>query len=893
MLHGRRAERDLLDELLEGVRRGRSGSVVVAGAAGIGKSALVRYAAEQALDTTVLQVRGVQAETGMPFAGLHALLRPVRDRLPSLSAPQRRALGAALGFEAGEAPSRFLVAAAVVELLATLAEERPVVGLVDDAQWIDHQSLGALTFAARRLRDDRVALIFTLRTETATQPGPADRLLADLEWTRLGPLEDEAADRLLDERSDLERTARQTVRAAAQGNPLALVALSADGRTRTRTEPLALTRHLEADYLSRTVGLGPGVRRLLLLAAVDDTGDLTVLLTAAGRQDASEADLTVTGNRVAFVHPLVRSAIYQDAPSTVRRQAHLALAESLADLDPARATWHRASAAVPPAEEMAAELADLGAAAVRRAATDLAARAYERAAELTADPQRRLGWLLDAAETSWDSGQVERAATLIATTREAPETSADPGRIDELRGRLVAATGSALQGCEILIQGAEPILEVAPHRAAAMLAAAVRAASVAGDMDRVIRAGQLAMRLMHSEARPAAACFAAGIAELLTGVGAGAVAALKDGIAAAHDSSDPELLSHAATAAAFTADWTQTCLLASRAVTRCRETGALGTLAQALEPLSVALMDTSPRQAEASADEGLRAARETDQVGSEAIHLAALAAVAALRGDRARTEELAREALALDRVHGLAYPAARAVSALGLLELGLGRPTQALLHYERLTIAGGHRAAQLAAVDFAMLAAVWSGRTDRAHELLVTFASWHWMHDADEEWAPGALDRWRAMLAEPAEATVLFQRSLAHQARSVRPFFEALTHLLLGEHLRRMRQRSAARPHFRAAMEIFERLDAVPWTIRARNELRATGESVRRHDDGAVRLTPQELQVAQLVATGASTKAVAAQLYLSPRTVDSHLRQVFTKLGISSRAALRDVDLTG
>jgi len=202
---------------------------------------------------------------------------------------------------------------------------------------------------------------------------------------------------------------------------------------------------------------------------------------------------------------------------------------------------------------------------------------------------------------------------------------------------------------------------------------------------------------------------------------------------------------------------------------------------------------------------------------------------------------------------------------------------------------GSHRAVQLSAADFTMLAAQWSGREEQARELLATVGSWRWMQEVDAE---ATLDRWRALLSEGATATAPFERSLARQARSPRPFLFALTEMLLGEHLRRIRQRSAARPHLRHAVEIFERLDAVPWAARARAELRASGETIRRHD-ASTRLTPQELQVAQLVATGASTKKVAAQLYLSPRTVDSHLRQIFTKLGISSRAEIRDLNLSG
>jgi len=347
-----------------------------------------------------------------------------------------------------------------------------------------------------------------------------------------------------------------------------------------------------------------------------------------------------------------------------------------------------------------------------------------------------------------------------------------------------------------------------------------------------------------------------------------------------------------AVAAAFTGDHGLTRLLASRAVSRCRETGALGTLAQALEPLVVTQLDAAPKQAEASADEGLRAARETEQVASAAIHLAGMAMVAALRGDRRSTEDLTGQVFDLDQAHGLGYPAALAVSARGLLELGLGRPSEAFTHYQSLGTTGSHRAVQLSAANFTMLAALWSGREEQARELLATVGSWRWMREADADWAEATLDRWRALLSEGPTATALFERSLARQVGSPRPFLFALTEMLFGEHLRRVRQRSAARPHLRHAVEIFERLDAMPWAARARTELRASGETIRRRD-ASTRLTPQELQVAQLVATGASTKKVAAQLYLSPRTVDSHLRQVFTKLGISSRAEIRDLNLSG
>lgn len=840
MLYGRSAECGLIDNVFDGARRGRAGALVLRGEAGIGKSALLQYAAEQAGDARVLDIRGVQAESGLPFAGLHALLYPVRYHMSSLSLPQRRALNAALGLELAEAPSRFLVAAAVVELLAMLAEECPLVCLVDDAQWVDPQSLGTLTFAQRRLRADRAAMLFALRIELTGNTGYAHRLLADLPQLALGPLDGAAADQLINERKGLSPSARAAVRVAARGNPLALVALAVDGQSEIPGQPPPLTEHLEASYLRRAMGMSHRVRDLLLLAAVGDAGDLAILMQAARRHRVTEQDLaaaeargllTVAAGKVEFTHPLVRSAVYHNATSTRRREAHLALAAALNDINPARAIWHRAAAAVAPAEEVATELLGLGATAARQGDTDLAARAYARAAELTADSSGRVSLLLDAAEASWECGRPEQAAELVASARETAQSRDHLASIDHLRGLLEASTGSALHGCDILLAGAERILDVAPIRAAAMVFDAMRVASVAGDMQRVAHAGQTAGRLIPSESHPASAFFAAGIAALLTGSGAGAVAELEEGLRAIRVTDDAEQLCMAATAAAFTGDFTRTHLLASQAVSRCRETGALGHLAWALEVLVVTQLETAPRQAEASADEGLRAARETNQVASEAIHLATLATVAAMRGDRPTTEKLAGQVFELDRAHGLAFPAARATAALGLLELGLGRPAEALVHCEALATTHGHRAIQLAAADVAMLAAVWSGEDEKAHELMATVGSWRWVREADAEWAEATLNRWQALVAPDAEAGTFYERSLTHQTRSPRSFPQALTHLLYGEHLRRIRQRSAARPQLRMAIEIFERLDAVPWAARARTQLRATGETVRRYQD--------------------------------------------------------------
>jgi tetratricopeptide (TPR) repeat protein len=501
--------------------------------------------------------------------------------------------------------------------------------------------------------------------------------------------------------------------------------------------------------------------------------------------------------------------VHDGATSAERRAAHGALATALADVDPASSTWHRASAVLPPDEGLAARLADLAGGAVRRADPGLAAVAFRRAADFTGDPRARLCWLLAAGQAAWDAGRVTEARSLVAAAGAAATADEDVARVQELRGRLEALTGSAARGFETLLPAAESVLAAAPDRAARMLYTALQAASVAGDMRRVEQAGRVAGRLAGGADPEPVAVVAAALADLVTKQRVRDGIALAEATRALARTDDLDGLTTAAVAAVFSGDYPLGEELASRAVARCRDVGAVGTLARALEPLVVARLSRAPRQAEADADEGLCAARETDQVASAATHLGSMAVVAALRGDRQRTEQLAGEALGLDRLHGVAYPAAMVQAALGLLELGLGRPTEALAHLEPLHEHEGHPAVRLLAADFTVLAAVWSGRPELAHAVLTTVGSWPWVREtASRAWAETTLNRWRGLLGDGAEATACFERAVAGEAATGQPLGLAVTHLLLGEHLRRSRQRAAARPHLRAALELFERLDA-------------------------------------------------------------------------------------
>ena len=900
VLHGRDAECAAIDGLLTAARRGDGGALALRGGPGMGKTALLQYAAERGCGMRILQMRGVEAEARLSFAGLHAVLRPLLPQISSLPAPQAAALSGALGLAEASGPNRFLIAAGVLGVLAEAAGRQPVLCLVDDAHWLDSSSLDAFLFAARRIESDPIAMIFATRTGEADLPG--------LPEVSLGPIDPAAALDLLRERAGaaLQEPARRQVLTLAAGNPLALVELSAElaaaaGRRDAAAAGLPLGARLERAFLHRIGEQPDDVRRLLLLASADDSGELGTLLAAArslgiDRSALSAAErarlLRVEPGGVEFVHPLVRSAIYQTAPFAERQDVHLALAGVLdGDANAGRRAWHRAAAAVPPAEGVADELEKVADDARARAGHGVAARTLERAAALTGDPARRARLLLDAAEDAWESGGADAASALVAKAR---GLSSDPiveGRIDQLRGRIEARRGTALDGYQILIDGVDRIVSLDPLRAAGMLVDALQAASYGGDLGRVVEAGRRAERLLQDPDHPVAVPFVAGVGALLSGDAARAATLLREVVARAEETADPLVLAWAGTAAGYLGDIVTAGRYGVRAVARARASGALSTLSYALETLATTQATRSPASAEANAAEGLRLAREVDQPSSVAVHLGLLAFVAALRGDEEATLALTDEIGELASKHGLGFPQARAISALGWLDLGLGRPDQALDRLEGL-IATGHPGVALISTPDLVEAGVRLGRPERVRPALAPLEAW--ASSSASPWPLAALARCRALLAEGEAATRHFEEALAHHAPWAPTVDSARTQLLYAEFLRRERRRLEARPHLRDALATFERVGATPWADRARSELRATGETARRRTpDTLPTLTPQELQIARFVAAGATNKEVAAQLFVSPRTVDHHLRNVFTKLGISSRRQLRERDLTG
>ena len=901
MLYGRDEERRAIDRLLNRTRDGRGGALVLRGDPGLGKTALLAYAAGQASGLRLLRVRGIEAESQLPFAGLYSVLRPVLAHLDGLPVPQAAALRAALGLAAAAGQNRFLVAAGVLSLLSDEAERQPVLCLVDDAHWLDSSSLDALLFVARRIEADRIGMIFTTRTDEVDLPGLPELPLRALDTAAAGALLAEHGGAALD-----ERLSRRVLDLAA-GNPLALVELStqlaAAGPAGADPARLPLGARVERAFLQRFREQPTDVRRLLLLAAAEDSGELIVLVTAAARLGIEESALAgaerarllrVEEDRFDFAHPLIRSAVYQTATFAERQEVHRALAAALdGAAQSSRRTWHRAAAAVPPAEDVADELEKVADEARARSGHGVAAVALRRAAALTANPTRRALLLLDAAEDAWESGGAEVSA-LVA---QAAGLTADPlvqGRVDQLRGRVEAGRGMVLSGYEILVAGADRIADLDPRRAAAMLLEATRAASYGGDMRRLAEAGRRAELLRLASPRPPAVGFVAGIGALLGGDAERAIPLLRSVLAQSEEAenpADPLQLAWAGTAAAYLGELDLALGYAARAVAGARAAGALGTLAYALELLAFCELNRSPAATEADSAEGLQAARETGQPASAGTHLALLAVVAAIRGDEAAARGYADEVAALAVRHELGFARARADQALAWLALGLGRLEEALSRLEALA-GSGHPAIVLSAVPDLVEAAARTGHPERGVAALAVFEPW--AESAGTPWPSGTLARCRALLAEGAAVGAYFEESLAQLTSSGLSFDSARTQLLYGEFLRRERRRVDARPHLRAAMETFDRLGATPWAERARAELRASGETARRRTlDHADTLTPQELQIARFVACGATNKEVAAQLFVSPRTVDHHLRNVFAKLGITSRAQLRDRDLAG
>jgi DNA-binding CsgD family transcriptional regulator len=897
------SEREVLDRLLADAREGNSGVLVIRGEAGIGKTALLRYTARQASGFRVAQVTGVEAEMELPFAGIHQLCAPVLDQLDALPQPQRDALSVALGLAAGDVPDRFLVGLAVLGLLSAAAEERPLLCLVEDAQWLDDASGVILGFIARRVLAESLAIVVTVRDSNATHhfDGLPELLLRGLAEEDARTLLMRAVPGRLDER------VRDRIVAETRGNPLALLDLP--GRLSSAElaggfEPLAamdLPRHLEDHYLQLAGELPETTQRLLLLAAVEPMGDATLVWRAAeglgidssALAPAEDAQLVEVGARVRFRHPLVRSAVYRAAAVSERRAAHRALAEVTdSDTDPDRRAWHRAHAAVGVDEEVAAELERSADRARARGGAAAAAAFLAHATELTPDPADRGRRALAAAQAKFDAAASEVALDLLATAELAPLDELQRARLERLRAEISFARTRGSDAPALLLDAARRLEPLDAAMARETHLEAMAAAMFAGSLSEPgVREVAEAAQAAPAPPQPPRATdlLLDGLATRFTeGYSAGlpplrrALDAFRDveGLARgearwvwlacrlAQDLWDDEL-------------WD---VLATRGLRVARETGALGVLPIAATYRASLHIHEGEFGAASSLIEEADAI--VDATGMAPLKFASLT-LAAWRGNEADGLELFEasrsEATARGEGRGLGVLA----GAEALLYNGRGRYAEALAAAQR-----GSEHDDVGVVERALVelieAGVRSGETDATAAALERLSERTQASGTD--WALGIEAGSRALLSDGSDAEPLYLEAVERLERSRGVVHLARARLLYGEWLRRENRRVDAREQLRAAHEMFSEIGAEGFAERAGHELLATGETVRkRTDEARGMLTPQEAHIARLAREGLSNPEIGAQLFISPRTVQYHLRKVFQKLDINSRNQLNRI----
>jgi DNA-binding CsgD family transcriptional regulator len=902
-LIGRSAERDVLDRLVSAVRAGESRALVVHGEPGVGKTALLEYLAGHASGCRVVRAAGVQSEMELAFAGLHQLCGPMLERLDRLPVPQRDALATAFGLSAGPAPDRFLIGLAVLSLLSEVAEDGPLVCLIDDEQWLDHASAQVLAFVARRLGAESLGLLFGARLPSSDLTGLPELMI--------GGLREEDARALLDSvlTGPLDPRVRDQIIAETRGNPLALLELP---RGLTAGElaggfglPAAvpLSGSIEDTFRRRRDALPAETRRLLLVAAADPAGDPALVWRAAGRlrvgagaaAPAVEAGLADFGTRVRFRHPLVRSVAYRSASPQERQAAHRALAEVIDEaIDPERRAWHRAQAAPGPDEDVARELERSAGRARARGGLAAAAAFLERAALLTVGPAQRAGRALAAAQAKFQAGAFDAALNLLGMAEAGPLSELQQARVDVLRAQLAFVSNRGRDAPLLLLKAAERLepIDASLARAtyldaltAAMFAG--RLASAGGDTVEVALAAEAAPRPLRAPRAP----------DLLLD---GLVTNFNEGYAAAipilrraltafgiEMSADEELrwLWLACVVAIHLWDDEHWDRLSSRYVDLARTAGALSELPLALSMRAYMLLFAGDLAGAASLVDEI--ATVTEATGSNPSPYAALA-LAALRGRQAEASALIETTSRDVTRRGEGIGIAVAERANAVLNNGLGRYREAMAAVQ--TIVAYRRdpgSMNWAAVEFIEAAAHVGMRETAAdtHRWLAEMTG-----ASGTGWGLGVEARSRALLTDGEAAERLYRESIMYLGRTSIRTELARVHLLYGEWLRREGRRTDAREQLRKAQQMLEQMGIDAFAERARRELRASGETARKRTAGtSEELTAQEAQIARLARDGLSNPEIATRLFISARTVQYHLSKVFAKLGISSRSQLSHV----
>src|SRR3954471_23130602 len=906
MLRGRRDERAVLDGLLDDARAGRSGVLVLRGEAGIGKTALLEHAIASASAVTLLRAVGVESEMELPFAALHLLCSPLGEFVDRLPAPQRDALEITFGVRVGAAPDRFLVALATLSLLSEAAHERPLLGVIDDAQWLDSASAQVLGFVARRLLAEPVVLLFAARETTDALAGLTELLIEGLDEAEAGKLLASVIAGRLD-----DRVADQLV-AEARGNPLALIELPRELSPAQLAGgfglpgALSLATTIEHSFRRRLEALPENTQRLLLVAAAEPLGDPALLWPAAERlaisgsalEPAESAGLIEIDDRVRFRHPLVRSAVYRAATPQERRQFHRALADATdAQVDPDRHAWHLAEGASGPDEHVAAELERAAGRAQARGGLAAAAAFLERAATLTPDPSRRAQRLLVAAGAKRDSGALEAALGLLDASDAGPLDELGRARVELLRARVALEQMRGGDAGRLLVTAARRLEPLDPELSRetyleALGAAMVKDVEVPGGARAVAEAVRAAPS-GPTQSRPVDVLLDGFATRLTDGYVAAAptlVRALELLVALDVSKKDAggwlTLAGSRASAILAIELWDAEAwhLLASRRVQFARDTGALVHLQFALSFLARSCLLAGEVAAATSMIDEARlmaeASRNPPFVNAPMI-------IAAWRGQEARASELIEATSEEAAARGWSSNA----YARSVLYNGLGRHDAA-----RDAALEAFQLDPIAHAPFAVpeLAEAASRVGDRA--LLESALEWlsERTRVISSEWALGIETRVRALLSEGELAESLYRESIAHLAGPLVRLELARTHLLYGEWLRRERRRVDAREQLRTALEMFTSMGTEAFAGRAERELAATGERARRRSvetrvETGDELTAQEAQVARLACDGLSNPEIGARLFISPHTVAYHLRKVFSKLDITSRSQLHPV----
>ena len=877
--------------------------MVLRGEAGIGKTALLEHVAERAEGWRIARASGVESEMELPFAGLHQLCAPMLDGLDRLPGPQQDALRVAFGLQEGATPDHFFVALAVLSLLAEAAEARPLVCLVDDAQWLDRGSAQALAFVARRLLAERIAMVFAVR-----EPDPAD-VLAGLPELVIRGIADGDARALLASALPgmLDERIRDRIVGETHGNPLALMELPrgltpaelAGGFGLPDRDPVP--GRIERSFRRRIESLPPDSRRLLLTAAAEPIGDVTLLWRAAERlgiapeaaAPAEAAELITLGARARFRHPLVRSAVYRAAPVHERQEVHGVLAEVTdPEADPDRRAWHRAHAAAALDEEVAAELERSAERARRRGGVAAAAAFLQRAVELTPGPARRGERALAAAGAKLEAGGREAAEELLATAELAPLDEAQGARLQRLRAQVAFVFGRGSDGPPLLVDAARRLEPHDPALARDTYLEALGAAMYSGRLDAdsgvaAVAEAAAAAPVAPPPPRPVDLVLD-GLARRCTEGPAAGVPLLEDALRAVRgeplDSHGETmrwlLLTPILQSVAVFELWDDDAFhsLATRALRLARDTGALALLPVALIYRSGAHVFAGELDAASALID------EADEIavaiGSAGFRFAGVL-VGAWRGVEAGAMELIDAGLQSGeegRVPALAG------YATAILNNGLGRYEAALAGAEHA--AGSDWGYGGASLPELVEAAARCGRPEVAAAALSRLEER--ARAAGTDWALGVLARARALVSEGEEADAHYREAIERLERTRIRAELARARLLYGEWLRREGRRVDAREQLRAAHETFSLAGAEAFAERARRELTATGETVRRLTvETRDALTPQEEQVARLAQQGRTNQEIGAELFISPRTVEYHLHKVFAKLGIGSRKELR------